>query len=131
MYLALRIESNEVLEGGDAAASMSETHSTNSYTSTMQMACNYKSLALKKHIFAADCFLDMEKLPRKTQQILSKFEMIVIAKVIAVTEQTGNADEADGRESFDIDEIDLSAKQVSEPEEVKMTMGSGSVDQEK
>ena len=29
----------------------------------------------------------MEKLPKKTQTILSKFEMIVIAKIIGVTEQ--------------------------------------------
>ena len=91
VYLALRVEPNEIQEGangGDnAAVLMSDTQSTSSYASSIKAASkNYKSLALKKHVFAADCFLDMEKLPRKTQQILTKFEMIVIAKVLAVEE---------------------------------------------
>ena len=76
------------------------------------MAANYKNLALKKHIFAADCFLDMDKLPRKTQQILTKFEMIVIAKVLAVNEQSN-----DNSDMLDIDDIDLSARQTPQDQE--------------
>ena len=66
VYLALRVEPNEMITAG--GEDLSETRSTSSYASTLQnMAANYKNLALKKHVFAADCFLDIEKLPRKTQ----------------------------------------------------------------
>ena len=81
--MALRVEPNELLAGSEE---LSETQSSSSFHSLKIMAANYKNLALKKHIFAADCFLDMDKLPRKTQTILTKFEMIVIAKIIGVTE---------------------------------------------
>ena len=46
----------------------------------------------------------MEKLPRKTQTILSKFEMLVIAKVVGITEQTASPSFDD---RLDIDDIDL------------------------
>ena len=65
---------------------------------------NYKSVALKKHIFAADCYLDMDSLPGKTKTILSKFEMIVIAKILSVKPLTESKED----DINDIDNIDLS-----------------------
>ena len=84
VYLALRIDPNDMPVNSDD--SLSETHSTHSYHQSLKsMVSNSNNLSLKKHIFAADYFLDMQKLPRKTQTILTKFEMIVIAKILAVT----------------------------------------------
>lgn len=48
---------------------------------------NLPLASLKKHVFSADHFLDIEKLPSKTQTILLKFEMIVIAKIVNVSQQ--------------------------------------------
>ena len=108
---------------------LSETRSTSSYASSLQnMASNYKNLALKKHIFAADCFLDLDKLPRKTQQILTKFEMIVIAKVLSINEQQG-LEESD---TLNIDDIDLTTRQTSQnQEEEKQKAAEGGRDQPK
>ena len=54
----------------------------------------------------------MEKLPGKTQTILSKFEMIVIAKLVNVVEQPHELDE-----SINVDEIDLAFDRGSAPQE--------------
>ena len=51
----------------------------------------------------------MEKLPRKTQTILSKFEMIVIAKVVALNP---------ARESeLDIEDVELNLDREEETKE--------------
>ena len=69
VYLALRIEPNEVQIGGSDEP-FSDTQSSCSLQNLTNMAASYKSLALKKQIFMADYYLDMSKLPKKTQTIL-------------------------------------------------------------
>mmetsp|Transcript_30798 Transcript_30798/g.40930 ORF Transcript_30798/g.40930 Transcript_30798/m.40930 type:complete len:107 (-) Transcript_30798:53-373(-) len=68
--------------------------------------------SLKKKVSPALHFLDIEKLPSKTQTILSKFEMIVIAKIVNVEEQVPLD------ESLNVSEIDL-AFDRQDPEESK------------
>ena len=103
--MALRIEPNEI----NPIDELCETQSQDSYLSPARFANNYKSLNLKKQVFQADCFLDMEKLPRKTQTILSKFEMIVIAKVVALNP---------ARESeLDIEDVELNLDREEETKE--------------
>ena len=58
VYLALRIDPNDMLVNSDD--SLSETQSSHSYhQNLLTMVSNYNNLSLKKHIFAADHFLDM------------------------------------------------------------------------
>jgi len=80
VYLALSIEPNLI---GNNFEDVSDTQSTSSMASFSQ---NLPLATLKKHVFSADHFLDIEKLPSKTQTILRKFEMIVIAKIVNVAE---------------------------------------------
>jgi len=80
VYLALCIQPNLVT---NTSEELSDTQSTSSHNSS-----SLALVQLKKHIFAADHFLDLGKLPSKTQTILKKFEMIVIARVVNVVEQS-------------------------------------------
>ena len=60
VYLALCIEPNLIANNIE---DLSDTQSTSSMASLTQ---NMPLASLKKHIFSADHFLDIEKLPSKT-----------------------------------------------------------------
>jgi len=97
VYLALNVEPN--LIGSSSDQDLSDTQSVSSLSS---FGASVPLAALKKRVTQASHFLDMAKLPSKTQTILSKFEMIVIAKLVNVVEQHNNLDE-----SINVDEVDL------------------------
>ena len=57
--------------------------------------------ALKKTQLQANTFLDLAKLPKKTQSILKNFEMIVVGKIVSTYEEGSLQDE---EEELEFDE---------------------------
>jgi len=91
------------LQLGDAPSIIDDTQSMGSFISSASKTSVQPTL--KKQQLPANTFLDLDKLPKKTQSILKNFEMIVIGKIISTHQQGDEEEEKDDELEFDDVEI--------------------------
>ena len=73
------------LQLGDMSTLIDDAQSMGSFLSSTSKTSIQPTL--KKSVLRANAFLDLDKLPKKTQSILKNFEMIVIGKIISTQKQ--------------------------------------------
>ena len=72
IYVALQLNDPGIIDDAQSMASFTSSSSKASQQPT-----------LKKIQLQANLFLDLTKLPKKTQSILKNFEMIVVGKIVS------------------------------------------------
>ena len=84
IYVALQLNDPGIIDDVQSMASFTSNSSKASQQPT-----------LKKIQLQANVFLDLTKLPKKTQSILKNFEMIVVGKIVNTYQEGSLQDEED------------------------------------